>query len=348
MNKVVFDAATIKSANDAYAATRQAEINAFDAVLRQTIGQAPEVRAVSDAAAGMSFLVSQLAYTEAGVYTRQYAPLQYERLVPISSEAGEWAETVRYQTYDSVARGRRASSKADDINLVDITVAEKSMDIAPGDIGYHFTQQELIQSAYLKRPLPQGRMEAAMDGYRRHMNDVALNGEGSDLKGLFQHPSIPKGNVKSGKKWSQATPAEILGDLNAGLYQVFNSSSNNDVPNTIVLPPDAYALINCTPRSDVTDTTILEYFKANNLYKDYIGGEITVVPGFGLQTAGTGKGSRALFYTNSSDRLVMHIPVALRFLAPQLRGRGVFVPGDYRYSGVEVRYSKSAYYMEGM
>jgi len=348
MTKIVLDAATIKSANDAYAVTRQAEINAFDAVLRQTIGQAPEVRAVSDATAGMSFLVSQLAYTEAGVYSRQYTPMQYERLVPISSEAGEWAETVRYQTYDSVARGRRASSKSDDINLVDITVAERSMDIAPGDIGYHFTQQELIQSAYLKRPLPQGRMEAAMDGYRRHMNDVALNGEGSDLKGLFQHPSISKGNVPSGKTWATATPAQILGDLNAGLYQVFNSSANNDVPNTIVLPPAAYALINSTPRSDNSDMTILEYFKANNLYKDYIGGEITVLPGFGLQTAGTSKGTRALFYTNSAERLVMHIPVTLRFLAPQLRGRGVFVPGDYRYSGVEVRYSKSAYYMEGM
>lgn len=348
MSKLAMDAATIKAVHDAYAEPRKIEIATFDQVLRQAVSATPEFSVARDANEGMSFLISQLAHTEAGIYTKQYTPMQYERLVPISSEAGEWAETVRYQTYDSVARGRRASTKADDINLVDIQASEKTMDIAPGDIGYHFTQQELAQSAYLRRPLPQGRMEAAMDGYRRHMNDVALNGEGSDLKGLFQHPSIAKGNVVSGKAWANATPKEILGDLNAGLYQVFNSSANNDVPDTVVLPPAAYALINSTPRSDNSDMTILEYFKANNLYKDYVGGEITVLPGFGLQTAGTGKGTRALFYVNRNDRLVMHIPVPLRFLAPQLRGRGVFVPGDYRYSGVEVRYNKSAFYVEGM
>lgn len=342
----VMDAATIKAANDAYVESRTPELRAFDQVFMQSMGSAPDVR-VGDAQEGFSFLVSQLAYTEAGIYSRQYTPMQYERLVPLTSEAGEWAETVRYQTYDSVAQGRRASSKPDDINLVDVQVGEKQMGIQPGDIGYHYTAQELAQSAYLRRPLPQARMEAAMDGYRRHMNSVALFGE-QELQGLFKHTAITKGNAQKGNWLNGATPDEILSDLNDGLLHVFNSSANNDLPDTIVLPVAHFAHIQSTPRSPNSDMTILEYFLANNLYKSYTGGQLTIVPGFGLDTAGTGNSPRAVYYINRFDRLAMHIPVALRFLAPQLRGRGVFIPGDYRYSGVEVRYKNSQFYQEGI
>lgn len=338
--------AEIKAVNDAYAQTRIPELRAWDQTFAQAMGAAPEIR-IGDAAEGFSFLVSQLAYTEAGIYSRQYTPMQYERLVPITSEAGEWAETVRYQTYDSVARGRRASSKPDDINLVDVQAGDKSMGIQPGDIGYHYTAQELAQSAYLRRPLPQARMEAAMDGYRRHMNNVALFGE-DELQGLFKHTSITKANAQNGSWLTTATPNEILADLNGGLQYVFNSSSNNDIPDTILLPTEHYAHISSMPRSDNSDMTILEYFLKNNLFNTYTGGQITVLPGFGLDTAGTGGGTRAIYYINRFDRLAMHIPVALRFLAPQLRGRGVFVPGDYRYSGVEVRYRNSQFYQEGI
>lgn len=341
----VMDAATIKAANDAYVETRTPELRAFDQVFMQAMGSAPEIR-VGDAQEGFSFMVSQLAYTEAGIYSRQYTPMQYEKLVPITSEAGEWAETVRYQTYDSVARGRRASSKPDDINLVDVSVSEATMGIQPGDIGYHYTAQELAQSAYLRRPLPQARMEAAMDGYRRHMNNVALFGE-SELQGLFKHSSISKMNAANGS-WLTATPDHILSDLDSGLLAVFNASANNDIPDTILLPVDRYAHISATPRSPNSDMTILEYFLKNNLYTSYTGNVLTVLPGFGLDTAGTGNSARAVYYCNRLDRLAMHIPVALRFLAPQLRGRGVFVPGDYRYSGVEVRYKNSQIYLEGI
>ena len=59
--------------------------------------------------------------------------------------------------------------------------------------------------------------------------------------------------------------------------------------------------------------------------------------------------AHGVFLTVKSDtRLVMHIPLALRFLAPQLVGLSVQVPGEYKYSGVEFRYPKSAYYMDGL
>ena len=43
----------------------------------------------------------------------------------------------------------------------------------------------------------------------------------------------------------------------------------------------------------------------------------------------------------------MHLPMPLRFLAPQLVGLDVKIPGEYKYSGTIVRYVKSAYYQDG-
>lgn len=338
----------LKMAQDAYAKDRVAELMAHQTVISQSVGGLPlppSARA-TDAAQGIAFFISQLAYTEAGIYTRQYTPMQYQRFVPVSSEAGEWAENVRYQTYDGVAMGRRASSKPDDINLVDVTMAEKKFDIQPGDIGYHYTQQEIIQSAYLRNPLSNARMVMAMEGFQRHMNQVALWGE-SDLYGLLKNPNVPKGNAPKGN-WESASPDEILSDLRTLLMVPFNASSNNDVPDTILLPADQYAKISDTPRSANTDTTILKFFKDNNLYRDYTGGDIKVYPCFGLDKAGTGGSNRAVSYVNSTDRCIMHIPMPLKFLAPQLRGQAVYVPGMYRYSGVEVRYTKSMYYLENI
>jgi len=339
----------IKMAHDAYARGRVAELGPAQTVIAQAISGLPLPPSVrtADAAQGLAFFISQLAYTEAGIYTRQYTPMQYQRFVPVSSEAGEWAENIRYQTYDGVAMGRRASSKPDDINLVDVEMADKKFDVAPGDIGYHYTQQEIIQSAYLRNPLSNARMVMAMEGFQRHMNKVALWGEGSDLYGLLKNPNVPKGNAPKGT-WATATPDEILKDLQAMLMTPFTASSNNDVPNTILLPAAQFAILSDTPRSQNSDTTILSFFKENNLYRDYTGGQINVFPAFGLETAGTGGGTRAVAYVNSQDRCIMHIPMPLKFLAPQLRGQAVYVPGMYRYSGVEVRYPKSMYYMEGI
>jgi hypothetical protein len=350
LNKTEFkalDAAMQKAIVDAAIEARRVELMPSLPVIAQaTGGIVMDGTWAKDATQGLSFFISQLAHTEAQVFQRQYVPMQYKALVPISSEAGEYAESVRYETYDSAGMGRRASSRPDDINTVDVTNSDKSFDIAPGDIGYHYTQQEILQSAYLKRPLQTARMIAAVDGFERHINQVALFGE-RDFKGLFNLAGVPTGNAPSVTPWATSTPDKILADLNAGLITVMNSSSKNDIPDTILMPLNQFSVINSVARSANSDTTILQFFLENNLAKS-MGRKLEVKPAYGLETAGTGNTPRMMFYINNSDRIVMHLPMSLRFLAPQLRGQSVYVPGMYRYSGVECRYIKSAYYMEGI
>lgn len=301
-----------------------------------------------DASEAMAFLVSQLAYTENQVFERRYQPMQYEQFLPLDFSAGEWADTIRYEIYDFVGQGKRTSGKGRDINKVDVGFADKSFPVVYGNIGYDYSQEELRRTAYLRRALPERKLAAAVEGYKRHMNQVGLYGESeSNLTGLFNNANVPQGSAPTGG-WGTASADNILKDINTLINNIWTNTAYNDMPNTIVMAPAALATIASTPRATTTDTTILAWIKANNIAKQQRGIDIDFQPGFGLNTAGAGSTRRMVGYVKSPDRLVMHIPLPLRFLAPQLAGLSIDVPGEYKYSGVEIRYPKSAYYMDGI
>lgn len=309
----------------------------------------PDGRVIGrDAGEAMAFLVSQLAYTESQTFERQYQPMQYEQLIPISFEAGEWADSIRYEIYDYAGRGKRSSGRGRDINLVDVAWADKSMPVVNGNIGYDYTSEELRRTAYLRRPIPTAKLNGAMDGYQRHMNDVGLYGE-SELEGLFNSSIVPSANAPTGA-WGgdTTTMAQALADVNKGIQLVWQNTAFNDLPTDCLIAPTAFNYLATTPRSDNSDKTILQYVKENNLAKVQSGIDINFQPGYGLDTAGINATRRMMFYVKSPLRLIMHIPLPLRFLAPQLQGLSVEVPGEYKYSGVEFRYPKSAYYMDGI
>lgn len=327
----------------------ESRFNAFDSfrpeLARHMVADGFSAR---DSQEAVAFVISQLAHTENQVFERQYQPMQYEQLIPISYEAGEHADSIRYEIYDYVGRGRRSSGKGRDVNLVDVAYADKSFPVMNGDIGYDYSMEELRRTAFLRRPISERKMAAAIEAYRRHMNDVGLYGETSaGITGLFNNANVPQGNAPTGG-WAAATPANILKDINVLIQNIWTNTAFNDQVTCICIAPTAYAYISSTPRSDNSDKTILQYIKENNVAKVEKGIDIQFCPAYGLDTGGAGGTRRMMGYVKSDTRLVMHVPMPLRFLAPQLLGLNVQVPGEYKYSGVEWRYPKSAYYMDGI
>jgi hypothetical protein len=301
-----------------------------------------------DANEVLSFLVSQLAYTESTVYERQYQPLQYEKFLPLDFSAGEYATSIRYEIMDYVGQGRRISGKAQDVPKVDVAYAQREYPVALGGIGYDYTQEELRQTAFLRRPLSSARLMAAMEAYQRHMNQVGLYGESaSNFTGLFNNAGVPQGNAPSGT-WGSATPDQILADINTLIENIWNNTQFNDMPTDIVMAPNALSKIANTARATSSDTTILKFIKENNIAKLERGVDINFSAGYGLNTAGVGSTRRMMGYVKSPLYVKMHIPMPLRFLAPQLKGYGIDIPGEYKYAGVEIARPKSAYYMDNI
>ena len=305
-----------------------------------------------DAKEALAFLVSQLAYTEGTTYERLYQPMQYEELIPLDYSAGEWAESIRYELMDYVGRGKRTSGRGKDYPKVDVAYADKSFPVVSGAIGYEFTQDELRKTAYLRRPLSQTKPMAAIEGFKRHMNDVGLFGEGEGsgaLTGLFNNPFVPVTSNPSGSDWRSLVSSGqelILQDINYMILSIWEATQFNEMPTHIVLPPASFALLTNTRSSQYSDKTLLQWVKENNVAKVKNNVDIVFTPGYDLDTAGVGGIGRVMAYIKRPDRVVMHIPMPIRFLSPQPDGLSIEVPGEYKYSGVEIRYPKSALYMD--
>lgn len=325
--------------------SRIAEFNhVFQAHSRLILPQ--HLQRTADATELLGFMVNQLAYTEAGIYEVAHQPLQYRSFVPVSTAAGEWAESIRYEKTDYTGRGKRHSGKGRDIPHVDVQYDDKVTPIVQGAIGYDYTVDELRKSAYLRRPVDSARMRAAMRGFEEHMNDVALLGEAeSGLTGLFNSPVVPVTTITGA--WSTKTPEEKLADVNNAIFKVWEQSRFTEMPNMVLLPPEQYTDISSNPRSDNSDKTVLQYILENNIAK-HRGVNLMIEPAYDLQDAGVGGTTRMVVYTKDESKVVFHIPLPLRFLAPQLVGLDIEVPGEYKYSGVEFRYPKSAHYFDGL
>lgn len=307
-----------------------------------------------DAQEALVFLISQLAYTEAGLFERYYQPMQNKDFVPQDYSAGEATEVIRWEIYDRVGKAKRINTAGDDIPTADAFYADGTQNVYTGGIGYEYTTQELRATAFLRRPISERRMAAAIEAYERHLSEVGLLGETvGSLTGFLNNANVTHAASPSGLAWSATsgiTPIQLLGDFNYGLYQVYANSSFTTIPDTVALPPAAWNYALSTPAAGTTGSffvSLLEFLKKNNFAKA-LGVDVDIRPCFDAVSAGVaGNNSRTVYYRKTDQDLVQHTPMPLRFLAPQLVNLKVKVPGEYRYAGVIVRRIPSFYYQDG-
>lgn len=302
--------------------------------------------------------INQMTFLEETTFARQYIPTQAQELVPMDFRGGEHIDSVTYRVSDGVGRGRRKANSSGQVHTTDKAYALKTFPVVSGEAGYKYSTEELRKSAFLRIPLNEERMVEAVEAYNRHINQVALYGEG-ELTGLFNNALVSNTPVTgfSGNWAAQATtPDEVLGDVNLGINAVWTASGFNDYPTHLVVPPAAYQSL-ISRRLTNTNTSVLEFLMKNNLCAAN-GKPFNIVAGYGLDnntagspssTAGSGGGNtRALYFVKNPLRVLMEIPLPQRFLAPQLVNFDVLVPGEYKYSGVEFRYPSSALYQDGV
>jgi hypothetical protein len=303
----------------------------------------PSGRSAFDAVEANNFAVSQLAFVEQKEYERWYAPMMFEELLgpTISYQAGEGATSVEYEVVDYVGIGRRISSMGGDIPYSDVGMVRVSMSVAQGGAGYQYNTEDLRNAAFSGRSLPTQKLKAAIMMWKRHMNLVALQGEAqSNFTGLFNNAGVTAANRPSGAVWDAASADTIISDITAGFSAVKVATKGMDTPTKIAMPIASYELLQ-KPRSTNSDTTILEFLKRTRP-----GLEIYAVDE--LSTLGAGSTKRVVFFNPTDENMVLHLPMPLRFLAPQLQDLNIKVPGEYKYGGLNVRRVVTAYYMDGV
>ena len=301
---------------------------------------------INNADSGIAFYISQLAVLDPKIYDVKYRNIIFPEVVPVDTSMPEWIDNVNYISYDAVTMGKFIAANGKDLPQSDIDANISSVPVGYAGNSYGYTLEELRKSQQMRLPLDVTKARVAYRGAQEHMQRVAWFGDSArGMTGMFNNPNIPLDN--STVNWATATGQEMVNDMNSLLIKVWSTSANVHVPDTLLLPSDKYAIASSKRMDTGTDTTVMEFFKRNNLFRDITGQEIEVRPILELQTANTaGTGPRMMAYEKTPDNLVMYNPIPWRPLAPQPNGLRIEVSAEYKISGVEFRYPGSAAYRD--
>lgn len=328
----------------------------WDSFAKQNASAMRDAHLIGDSGdSALYHFINQMTYLEEVTFKRQYIPTQAQELVPMDFRGGEHIDSVTYKVYDGAGLGRRKATGSGQVHTTAGAYALKTFPVVSGEQGYGYDTEELRKSAFMRQPVNEDKMVEAVEAYNRHINLVALFGEG-ELTGLFNNALVSNSAVANFTgNWANPSTAaaNILSDINTAINTVHRASGFNDYPTHLVVPSIAYSAL-VSRQLPNTQVSVLEYLMKNNICSSNQR-PFQIVSGYGLDsytgssTAGSGGGNtRALYFVKNPLRVVMEIPLPQRFLAPQLVNFSVLVPGEYKYSGVEYRYPTSALYQDGV
>lgn len=300
----------------------------------------------------LSFLLSQMTYIEAQIWEMKYPQITYPEFVPVDNSAPEWIKTVTFMSTDGTGKAKFINGSSNDIPLVGLTREKFESNIEMAGIGYDYTIEELEQSRQLGMNLTGDKGSFARRAYEELCEDVAYTGDATKgWTGLFNNASVTAATVASGVggvTWALKTPDEILVDVNTALTGIWTTTLGIALADTLLIPMAQLALISTKRVSSTSDRTVLSWITENNIYTHQTGKPLTIRANRFLSAAGAGATARMVAYRRSPEVVKMHIPMRLRFLAPQQEIFRYVVPGMFRLGGVDVRLPKEIRYYDGI
>lgn len=296
---------------------------------------------------GLAFYLSQLSQTEAKIYEAKYRNIVFQDFVPVDTSQPEWVDEVSYISYDAVTMGKFIGSNGKDLPQSDLNASKSTIPVFYGGNSYGYSLDELRKSQSLRIPLDVTKGRMTFRGFQEHAQRVAFNGDADrGVTGLFNNANVALSNAVI--DFTTATGQDVISYLNGILISIWQNSAETHLPNVIAIPSDDWAVISERRMADGTDTTILEFFKLNNLYTGITDMPLSIKPNFELKTAGAGGVKRYMAYEMNDDNLVMHMPMPWRSLAPQPNGLRIEVPCEYKFGGVEFRFPGAAAYKDNV
>lgn len=296
---------------------------------------------------GLAFFISQLSSVEAKIYEAKYRSIVYKEFVPIDTSQPDWVDTVTYISYDAVTVGKFIGANAKDLPQSDINASKSTIPVFYGGNSYGYSLDELRKSQQLRIPLDTTKGRTSLRGFEEHAQRVAFSGDADrGITGLFNNANVQLAN--SLFDFSAGTGQAAVSYMNAVLLAIWQNSAETHMGNVFVLDSDNWAIISEKRMDSGTDTTVLEYFKKNNLYTARTNQPLTIKSNFELKTAGAGGVPRMMAYELNDENLVMHMPMPWRSLAPQPIGLRIEIPAEYKFGGVEFRYPGSAAYHDNV
>jgi len=303
------------------------------------------------------FFGRELESIKSQSYDIKYPQFKATTYIPVSTEAGEGAETITYRQFNQVGIAKIISNYADDLPRSDVFGKEFSNVVRSIGDSYGYNIQEIKASQMVGKSLDVRRANSARRANDQKLDNIAWNGDAeSGLIGLLTSPNIPSAVVPAGETstfvpWIGAnskTPFEILQDMNDAVTRIVDNSNGVEMPNTMLMPIAQLSKIRTTKLDTGTDTTILQFFMANHpeiQTVDFVTQLKDVSP---APSGGAAPTNILLTYDRSPDVVTLEIPSPYQQLAPQAKGLEFVVNATSRTGGVIVYYPLALDIAEGI
>lgn len=304
-------------------------------------------------------LISQLAYVEPEIQEITYAPIRYPALMPVSTQANEWARTITYFAGNMTGQAQWFGSPgATDMPYASEDREKKDVTVEMLAIGYEYDLQELNQALMVPGlDILFRKASAARFLMERRLDEVAMMGDSEKgYDGLFNAtgvtlvdaPSDGAGGGGNSPLWANKTPAQIIRDVNLVLGGVYGGTRTAYMADTLLVPPTEFARLAGTLLPD-SSVSVLRWIMESNVYTASTGRPLTIRGVHGLEDAHTGNAGRAVAYDNSMETLVFHMPMPHTFYPVWQRSSlGFEVPGIARTGGLEIRRAINVRYLNGI
>lgn len=308
----------------------------------------------------LNFVRNQTRVVNTRAYEVEYPEMDFASLMPVNTNYPEWSDGVDTFISDKVGEAKWQSGYAKDIPLADITLEMVTSKFAMYATGYRWNIEELGKAQFQNFPLSARKAEAARFSSELFTWETALYGAGHPgWSGLINSPYATKVNETA--TWVNAagdltvTPAVAITRLN---WLITGPASSTGVlmsllADTILLPPIVTQALNNTPYGvSAPNMTVMQYFLANNVYKQRTGKDVIIrdLPALARQaTGGVVGGGRAVGYRNSSDVLELPMPMAFNFRPVYQDGPLQFtVPGIGRIGQLQIFRQNGIRYLDGV
>lgn len=312
--------------------------------------------------AAMGFVTPQYYNIEQTIYQNKFPSFEYQRFMPVITEGNEWAQGTLFYSGDIAGQAQFMHGGAFDMPYADVTREQFLHAYHMAGIGYEWNLQEINQARMIGQDLGNDKAMAARRVAEMFLWNIAMTGKRSSADstsekawtGLINDAVVTAADVTADGTgsvtwWAAKTPAQILRDINEALTLVYTGTNETEMADTVLLPTSEFLRLSNTLLGTASDTTIMTFLKANNVYTAETGRPLTIASNRLLATADPGGDGRMVTYRNSPDVLRFHLPMPHRFLPPFQKASMTWeVAGIMRTGGLEIRLPKAMRYSDGI
>lgn len=294
-----------------------------------------------DTQAALNFVVSQRTHIESEVLRKPYPAIKYARMIPVDTSANPFALSVTHFSQDSTGRAKFINGKGDDIPLVNVTGSKFEQTVNMAGVGYSFSLEEIGAAQMMGTNLSSDGADAARLAYEQFVDEVAFLGDTTiGVEGFYNMTGIT--TAAAGATFAASTPDQVLAIINTALTAIETGSLGVEVADTIVLPLKAAGGME-RRLGDGSDTTILDFILRANRYTRQTRQPLTVEFDYRLDAL-----NKMVVYRRDPQVLKMHMPMPLRFIAPQAVNLEIKTLGMFRFAPVNIRRPGAVRYVSGV